>query len=55
MDAKCPECAGNVDVHEGVVLSEILECPQCRAELEVIATGPVLLALAPEIEEDWGE
>ena len=30
-------------------------CPDCGAELEVTATGPVALALAPEAEEDWGE
>jgi alpha-aminoadipate carrier protein LysW len=36
-------------------LSEILECADCRSELEVVAVDPVMLAVAPEVEEDWGE
>jgi alpha-aminoadipate carrier protein LysW len=32
-----------------------VECPDCRSELEVVSTGPVMLAIAPEAEEDWGE
>lgn len=38
-----------------VIITEIVDCDGCAAELEVIAVGPVLLALAPEVEEDWGE
>jgi alpha-aminoadipate/glutamate carrier protein LysW len=30
-------------------------CPACQAELEVIGVEPVEFALAPEIEEDFGE
>jgi len=36
-------------------LNEILECAECRIELEVVSLEPVMVALAPEIEEDWGE
>jgi alpha-aminoadipate carrier protein LysW len=35
--------------------NEIVECPECRAELEVVTVRPTVLALAPEVEEDWGE
>lgn len=38
-----------------VFVTEIVVCPDCGAELEVIGVDPVELALAPEIEEDWGE
>jgi alpha-aminoadipate carrier protein LysW len=51
----CPECEGPVDVADSVRLSEILECGECRSELEIVALNPTVLALAPEIEEDWGE
>jgi len=37
-----------------VIVTEIVDCDGCAAELEVIAVAPVLLALAPEVEEDWG-
>jgi alpha-aminoadipate carrier protein LysW len=57
MVATCPECESPVDVRtpDDVRLSELLECPDCRIELEVIALDPLALALAPDPEEDWGE
>jgi len=53
----CPECESPVPVRTpaDVRLSELLECPGCRSELEVIALEPFALALAPDPEEDWGE
>jgi alpha-aminoadipate/glutamate carrier protein LysW len=36
-------------------VSEIVECSECSVELEVLAAEPLTLALAPEVEEDWGE
>jgi alpha-aminoadipate carrier protein LysW len=52
---KCPECDGDVSVAADAVKGEIVSCPDCGAELEVTATVPATLALAPEAEEDWGE
>jgi alpha-aminoadipate carrier protein LysW len=51
----CPECEGEVLVVGAVSRNEIVECGECRSELEVVATTPVLLARAPDVEEDWGE
>ena len=51
----CVECAGEVSVGADVMLGEIIECPECGAELEVTNLTPLVLELAPEIEEDWGE
>jgi alpha-aminoadipate carrier protein LysW len=51
----CPECAAPVALTAGLRLSEILECGDCRAELEVLALNPFMIGLAPEVEEDWGE
>jgi alpha-aminoadipate carrier protein LysW len=51
----CPACEIPVDVPDQSKLSEILECADCRSELEIVALDPVMLALAPEVEEDWGE
>lgn len=53
--ATCPECEAGVEVGPSVLQSQIVECPDCRAELEVVGVRPVMLALAPEVEEDWGE
>lgn len=51
----CPECEEPVRLSDSVRLNEIVECGGCRSELEVVALSPAVLALAPEIEEDWGE
>ena len=51
----CPECAGPVAVAPSARLNEIIECGDCHVELEVLAVDPVLVGLAPEVEEDWGE
>ncbi len=53
--AECPECAARVPVQD-VLQGEILPCPECGADLEVVAVSPEpKLALAPQEEEDWGE
>lgn len=53
-NAECTECSGRIPVGN-VLAGEILECPDCGAELEVRNVSPLTLALAPEVEEDWGE
>lgn len=52
---QCPQCTHGVPVVAEVVVSELLACPACEAELEVVSVEPPELALAPEVEEDWGE
>lgn len=51
----CPECEDDVQIGESARLNEIVECGGCRSELEIVALNPAMLALAPEVEEDWGE
>src|SRR5262249_2367746 len=51
----CPECAGGIDVSGDARVGEVIECPECLVQLEIISLDPVELALAPEVEEDWGE
>ena len=53
--APCPECGAVVALPAGTVTGEILPCGECLAELEVLSVSPATLALAPEVEEDWGE
>jgi alpha-aminoadipate carrier protein LysW len=53
--AECPECAARVSVQDAVQ-GEILPCPECGADLEVVAVAPEpRVVLAPQEEEDWGE
>ncbi len=51
----CPECDAAVTFAEEPMIGEIIECPECGMELEVIEVDPLTLELAPEVEEDWGE
>lgn len=55
--AECPVCGADVPVPTDVILYELLVCPECGSELEVWAVPPdkIVLKLAPETEEDWGE
>ena len=55
MLASCPECQTEMRMNDGVRLNEIVVCDDCASELEVVTVEPVILALAPEAEEDWGE
>jgi alpha-aminoadipate carrier protein LysW len=52
--AHCPECEAEITV-QGLMMGEIIYCPDCSAELEVLGLEPPAVALAPEVEEDWGE
>lgn len=51
----CPECEAALDLPADLIQGEIVPCPDCGAELEVVNTSPVELQLAPMVEEDWGE
>ena len=51
----CVECAGDVPLLAEMMVGEIVACPDCGVELEVVALEPPVVELAPEIEEDWGE
>ncbi len=51
----CPECEAIVRLPSDVVENELVVCGDCGAELEVLRLNPLELALAPNVEEDWGE
>lgn len=51
----CIECGEAVSTPTDVEVGEILDCSGCGTELEVVDVGPMELAEAPELQEDWGE
>ncbi len=51
----CPECEAELTLGENVEESEIIVCPDCGVELEVVSVDPLEVEMAPEVEEDWGE
>lgn len=52
--ANCTECDARIQARVALP-GEILDCADCGAELEVRSVSPLVLALAPQVEEDWGE
>ena len=52
---ECIECGAELDLADDLEQGEIVVCPDCGVELEVIDVNPITLDLAPEVEEDWGE
>ena len=50
----CPECETNLDIEEDEVdEGEIVSCPECGSDFEVVTTNP--LELNPLEEEEEGD
>jgi alpha-aminoadipate carrier protein LysW len=50
---QCPECDAAVDVDEDdVEEGEVVSCPECGVDLEVIGTNPLELNLLEDDEEE---
>jgi len=54
LTAHCPECDAEIQLKD-VLQGEIVVCPECGVDLEVVSVEPLQLELAPMEEEDWGE
>jgi len=53
---QCPECESNLDIEEDEVdEGEIVSCPECGADFEVITTNPLELKRVVEEEADEDE
>jgi alpha-aminoadipate carrier protein LysW len=55
IDMQCFECAADLDLAPDVEEGEIVVCPDCGAEWEIVSLDPIVIEQAPEVEEDWGE
>ncbi|MGQ9719834.1 MAG: lysine biosynthesis protein LysW [Candidatus Jordarchaeum sp.] len=57
MNCKCPECYFEFVIEEDLMIGEIVECPDCAIQLEVIEknNGGIVFEVAQLEEEDWGE
>lgn len=52
---ECLECAADVTLPADAMESELITCPDCGIELEIISLEPLTVDYAPQVEEDWGE
>lgn len=46
----CPECGAPIE-DEGYEVGEIIECPDCGVELEIVSIDPFELEIAEEEEK----
>jgi len=53
--AECPICSAEILLADDAVEGELITCPECGTELEIISLDPPEVAEAPQEEEDWGE
>jgi alpha-aminoadipate/glutamate carrier protein LysW len=51
----CPECEATISMSDETEEGEIIVCPDCGVDLEVISLEPAKVDLAPMEAEDWGE
>jgi len=56
---QCNECGGTIEVPDDALPGEIVSCPDCGTEYEVVSVdakaGRAELRPAEEVKEDWGE
>lgn len=52
--SRCSECDAEIKIST-MTVGEVVVCPDCGAELELVEADPPVFALAPEIQEDHGE
>ncbi len=54
--AKCPECGAVLDIDvEQVEEGEVLSCPDCAVDLEVVSLNPLELNVLVDEDEDEEE
>jgi alpha-aminoadipate carrier protein LysW len=51
----CLECEAEITLEEDAEVNEIIVCPDCGVDLEIVSLDPAQIELAPMEEEDWGE
>jgi len=51
----CAVCDCNLTLSLDWELGELVDCDECGSLLEVTGLHPIILAEAPEEDEDWGE
>ena len=47
----CPDCEENFELDDNAEIGSIIECPSCKARLEILDLQPVVLDYAIEGEE----
>ena len=51
----CTECDAEITLDATSEVGEIIVCPDCGVDLEIISLNPARVDVAPMEQEDWGE
>ena len=54
-NVSCIEYAADINLAENTEVGEIIVCPDCGVDLEVVSIQPAAVQAAPMEQEDWGE
>jgi len=54
---ECPACYFEFTLDEGTIVGEVIPCPDCGVDLEIVAieNEEASAEVAEMAEEDWGE
>lgn len=55
IETKCLECQAKIILDPDIQAGEVVTCPECSTDLEIIQVKPIKLSLAPKVQEDWGQ
>ncbi len=49
----CPECESDLDIEEDdLEEGDVIECPECGSEFEIVSTGPLEMTKVDGEDED---
>lgn len=56
MKTECSMCGGLIEVPDDCLKGELVSCPDCGTDYEVVGVGggQVTLQAAEDVKEDWG-
>lgn len=52
---KCLECQAEIKLSSDLQKGEVVTCPDCSTDLEIVSVVPLKAKLAPIVQEDWGQ
>lgn len=51
----CPDCEENFELDENADVGDVIDCPKCKARLEILDLSPVVLDYAIEDAQESEE
>jgi alpha-aminoadipate/glutamate carrier protein LysW len=57
MKVECKDCGAEISVGQDVMVGEIITCPDCGADFEIVVKEGASVEIKPaeSVGEDWGQ